>query len=56
MGTQISWGVRFDTIEQMNKFLSDMAAEVSTRLKSLGMKGKAVHLKVRSLVIVQSFL
>jgi len=47
VGSQISWGVRFDNNDQLKKFLKDISAEVSQRMKNLNVKGKRVTLKVR---------
>eukprot|EP01127_Copromyxa_protea_P020628 TRINITY_DN691_c2_g1_i3.p1 TRINITY_DN691_c2_g1~~TRINITY_DN691_c2_g1_i3.p1 ORF type:complete len:294 (+),score=50.86 TRINITY_DN691_c2_g1_i3:962-1843(+) len=46
VGTQISWGVRFQSVEQVDKFIIDMAAEVSKRLKQLELVGLHVTLKI----------
>ena len=46
VGTQISWGVRFDTNEQVKRFLVDLAAEVAKRLKQVPAMGARVTLMV----------
>eukprot|EP01105_Mastigella_eilhardi_P007997 TRINITY_DN1978_c0_g1_i2.p1 TRINITY_DN1978_c0_g1~~TRINITY_DN1978_c0_g1_i2.p1 ORF type:complete len:326 (+),score=78.24 TRINITY_DN1978_c0_g1_i2:931-1908(+) len=47
VGTQISWGVRYETDEQMKAFLSDMAAEVSKRMQAANVKGENISLRIK---------
>jgi len=42
IGTQISWGVRFKEMDQVRKFLEDVSAEVSRRMREQNLKGKYV--------------
>jgi len=46
VGTQISWGVRFFKLEEVKKFLFDLAAEVSKRMEQINVSGSRVTLKV----------
>ena len=46
IGTQLSWGVRFQTDDQLKSFLLDLAKEVSNRLKAESIKGKKMTLYV----------
>jgi len=46
VGTQISWGVRMGTEEQVKAFLGDLCAEVSKRLSEISMVGSRVTLRV----------
>eukprot|EP00727_Mastigamoeba_balamuthi_P011792 m51a1_g7235 putative dna repair protein rev1-like (567) ;mRNA; r:68600-76061 len=46
VGTQISWGIRYETEEQLAQFIADMAAEVSGRLRQISARGKGLHITV----------
>ena len=46
VGTQISWGVRMATQEQVAAFLTDMSAEVCKRLSEIQMIGSRITLRV----------
>lgn len=46
VGTQISWGVRMATQEQVAAFLTDMSAEVCKRLAEIQMIGSRITLRV----------
>lgn len=47
VGSEISWGVRFDNIEQRDHFIREMSAEVMTRLASVGPSMTARKLNVK---------
>eukprot|EP01122_Echinamoeba_exundans_P018044 TRINITY_DN9964_c0_g1_i1.p1 TRINITY_DN9964_c0_g1~~TRINITY_DN9964_c0_g1_i1.p1 ORF type:complete len:766 (+),score=136.72 TRINITY_DN9964_c0_g1_i1:239-2299(+) len=46
VGTQISWGVRLFTLDDVKKFLNDVAQEVSKRLKEINSKGSRITLRI----------
>jgi len=48
VGTEISWGVRFDSAEQRDHFIHELASEVMTRLAAAGpsMTAKKMNLKL----------
>ncbi|KAI1307385.1 deoxycytidyl transferase [Mortierella claussenii] len=46
VSAEISWGVRFENQDQVDVFLSDLAHEVSKRLKEINRKGKAIVVKI----------
>lgn len=46
VGTQISWGVRLFTLEDVKKFLNDVSLEVARRLKEINVKGGRISLRI----------
>ncbi len=51
VGTQISWGVRFSELAQVQRFLDDMAREIQKRMKEVNARGKRINLKVSALLL-----
>ncbi|KAJ3166989.1 deoxycytidyl transferase [Geranomyces variabilis] len=47
VGAEINWGVRFETQEQVEKFLLDLTEEVVKRMKAISVKGRQVTVKVK---------
>ncbi|KAJ3142676.1 deoxycytidyl transferase [Geranomyces variabilis] len=47
VGAEINWGVRFETQEQVEKFLFDLTDEVVKRMKAISVKGRQVTVKVK---------
>ncbi|KAK9761358.1 deoxycytidyl transferase, partial [Basidiobolus ranarum] len=45
IGTNVSWGIRFETEEQVLEFLEKMSEEVSKRMKAAGVRGKNVSIR-----------
>ncbi|CAM9509641.1 unnamed protein product, partial [Laminaria digitata] len=46
IGAEVNYGVRFDTQEQANAFLSELALELSKRMAAEGVVGQALTLKI----------
>ncbi|RKP06391.1 hypothetical protein THASP1DRAFT_31791 [Thamnocephalis sphaerospora] len=46
IGTNISWGVRFDCAEQVQRFVGELAAEVARRAAAEDVKGKLISFKL----------
>ncbi|ORY06463.1 DNA repair protein [Basidiobolus meristosporus CBS 931.73] len=46
IGTNVSWGIRFETEEQVLEFLEKMSEEVSKRMKNAGVRGKNISLRI----------
>ena len=46
VGAEVNWGIRFETQEQVKRFLYDLAAEVSRRMKDIRVLGRLVTFKV----------
>ena len=47
LGTQLSWGVRFENTAQVKRFIVDLSQEVSHRLQSDSLLGHKLHLLVK---------
>ncbi|RKP37076.1 hypothetical protein BJ085DRAFT_4843, partial [Dimargaris cristalligena] len=47
VGTEIGWGVRFETPAQVDKFLRDLCQEVHTRMATASVRGKSVTLRLK---------
>ncbi len=47
ISTQISWGVRYQTDEQIKAFLEDLSRELKKRLEEISMLAKRVALRLR---------
>jgi len=47
IGVQLSWGVRFVNIAQIQKFFYDLSKEAATRLQKDGFLGKRVTLRIK---------
>jgi hypothetical protein len=46
VSVELSFGVRFDNIEQVHRFIEDISQELQRRAKAAGLKGKTVVLNV----------
>lgn len=46
IGAEVNYGVRFDTQDQANGFLSELAGELSRRMAAEGVVGRALTLKI----------
>lgn len=46
VGAECNWGVRLDSDGDAQKFLEELAAELSSRLRAAGVRGKGLTLKV----------
>ncbi|KAI8075232.1 hypothetical protein BC940DRAFT_363262 [Gongronella butleri] len=46
VSAEVSWGVRFETHEQMETFLDNLITEVADRLQAIPTKGRHITLKV----------
>ncbi|CAN0059089.1 unnamed protein product, partial [Discosporangium mesarthrocarpum] len=46
IGAEVNYGVRFDTDQQVNKFLDELVRELCTRMAAEGVAGKALTLKL----------
>lgn len=46
IGAEVNYGVRFDTQDQANGFLSELALELSKRMAAEGVVGRALTLKI----------
>lgn len=51
IGTQISWGIRFTNVEQVRKFIGDLAIEVTERMAIEKLQGKKICLTVSGMNI-----
>lgn len=47
VGAEVNYGIRFTTEAEAEKFLDDLAGEVSSRMRAAGVKGKHLTLKVK---------
>ncbi|TXT10566.1 hypothetical protein VHUM_02071 [Vanrija humicola] len=48
VSAEINYGIRFRTQEQADRYVADLGAEVSKRLKSIGARGRQLTLKIMS--------
>ena len=48
IGAEIGWGVRFTEDHQVQKFIFDLAKEVSDRLRRAKTKGRSISFKVKT--------
>ncbi|ODO08076.1 hypothetical protein I350_03659 [Cryptococcus amylolentus CBS 6273] len=46
VSAEMNYGIRFQTQEQAEKYVGDLAAEVSKRMRNVGVKGRQVTLKL----------
>ncbi|XP_015925771.2 DNA repair protein REV1 [Parasteatoda tepidariorum] len=46
VSAEINYGIRFETDEDVNQFINELAVEVQNRLKIINSKGKAITLKL----------
>ncbi|KAK5114455.1 hypothetical protein LTR62_002390 [Meristemomyces frigidus] len=46
VSAEVNWGVRFETVEQVDEFMQGLSGELSKRLLKEGVKGKQLTLKV----------
>ncbi|KAF9969953.1 deoxycytidyl transferase [Actinomortierella ambigua] len=46
VSAEISWGVRFENEEQVERFVQDLSVEVSRRLRDIGRKAKSLVMKI----------
>ncbi|KAL1924788.1 uncharacterized protein VTP21DRAFT_4442 [Calcarisporiella thermophila] len=46
IGAEVTWGIRFETNEQVERFLHGLAGEVSGHLREVGRRGRQLSLKV----------
>lgn len=46
IGAEVNYGVRFDTQDQANGFVSELAGELSRRMAAEGVVGRALTLKI----------
>ena len=47
VSTDVNYGIRFDTMEQVNDFFTRLSVELSERLKKYNLKGSKFTLKIR---------
>ncbi|GFH09343.1 uncharacterized protein HaLaN_04458, partial [Haematococcus lacustris] len=45
VGAEVNWGIRFDSYEDAEHFLAELAQEVAARMATAGVQGKTVTLK-----------
>ncbi|KAL1409176.1 deoxycytidyl transferase [Vanrija albida] len=48
VSAEINYGIRFRTQDQADRYVADLAGEVSKRLKSIGARGRQLTLKIMS--------
>ncbi|WOO83021.1 DNA repair protein rev1 [Vanrija pseudolonga] len=48
VSAEINYGIRFRTQDQADRYVADLGAEVSKRLKSIGARGRQLTLKIMS--------
>ncbi|KAL6765308.1 hypothetical protein V8C86DRAFT_2430773 [Haematococcus lacustris] len=53
VGAEVNWGIRFDSYEDAERFLAELAQEVATRMATAGVQGKTVTLKTWALKHIQ---
>lgn len=47
LGAEVNWGVRFETQEDADAFLKQLAEEVWSRLQMAGLRGRCLTLKLK---------
>ncbi|KAI8850263.1 hypothetical protein BC829DRAFT_416123 [Chytridium lagenaria] len=47
VGAEVNWGVRFEALDQIVKFIGELAGEVESRLKKARVKGSQITVKAK---------
>lgn len=47
IGAEVNWGVRFETAEDPEKFLGNLAVEIAGRMRQAGVRGRTITLKLK---------